>query len=110
MNRRYVQYGCGLCAPSEWVNFDASPMLRIQKTLLPGTLLRRQLNVIFPSNVRYGDIEKVLPIQENSCDGIYCSHVLEHFSIIRQTFRLYLYELEKYIPNPKPNELVLGGF
>ena len=24
----YVQYGCGLCAPKEWVNFDVSPTLR----------------------------------------------------------------------------------
>jgi hypothetical protein len=81
MNKLYVQYGCGCCAPPEWVNFDASPTLRVQKTPLLGTLLRRQLNVIFPSNVRYGDIEKGLPIKEKSCDGIYCSHVLEHFSL-----------------------------
>ena len=27
----YMQYGCGLCGPSEWLNFDASPVLRCSK-------------------------------------------------------------------------------
>ncbi|MDR2346349.1 MAG: methyltransferase domain-containing protein [Planctomycetaceae bacterium] len=94
MNKIYVQYGCGLCAPDNWINFDASPTLRIQKIPLLGKLLRRQLNVIFPNNVQYGNIEKGLPIQDNTCDGIYCSHVLEHFSlnafrrVIRNTYKM----------------------
>ena len=81
MIKLYVQYGCGLCAPGEWVNFDASPTLRIQKTSLLGRLLRKQLNAIFPDNVKYGDVLKGLPIEDNSCDGIYCSHVLEHMAL-----------------------------
>lgn len=30
VQRLYVQYGCGLCAPERWMNFGASPSLRVQ--------------------------------------------------------------------------------
>ena len=81
MTKCYVQYGCGMSAPKEWINFDASPTLRIQKTPLVGRLLKAKLNATFPSNVKYGDITKGLPMAEESCDGLYCSHVLEHLSL-----------------------------
>jgi hypothetical protein len=48
---------------------------------LVGQVLKRKLNTVFPSNVRYGDIIKGLPIKENSCEGVYCSHTLEHLSL-----------------------------
>jgi predicted SAM-dependent methyltransferase len=76
-----VQYGCGLVAPPEWTNFDASPTLKIQKMPLIGVVMKRQLNTVFPRNVLCGDIVKGLPVNENSCDGLYCSHVLEHLSL-----------------------------
>ncbi|MBS4044354.1 MAG: methyltransferase domain-containing protein [Chitinophagaceae bacterium] len=76
---KYVQYGCGLSAPKEWINYDASPTLVLQKIPLVSSFL--QLNTKFPSNVKYGDIVKGLPIDENSCDGLYCSHTLEHLSL-----------------------------
>lgn len=82
MKKFYVQYGCGLSAPKDWTNFDVSPTLRIQKTPLIGRILRKKLNTTFPTNVLYGDIIKGLPIDENSCDGLYCSHTLEHLSLI----------------------------
>ena len=85
MTKIYAQYGCGLSAPKEWINFDVSPTLRIQKTPILGTILKSKLNTAFPSNVLYGDIIKGLPIDENSCDGLYCSHTLEHLSL--QDFR-----------------------
>jgi ubiquinone/menaquinone biosynthesis C-methylase UbiE len=73
-----VQYGCGLSAPEGWINFDASPTLRLQKLPLLGKLVKK---VDFPANVLYGDIVKGLPgIKESSCDTVYCSHVLEHLS------------------------------
>lgn len=84
----YVQYGCGLSAPKEWTNFDVSPTLRLQKTPIIGTVLGSRLNTTFPSNVLYGDIIKGLPIDSNSCNGLYCSHTLEHLSL--QDFRLAL--------------------
>ena len=36
----------------------------------------------FPGYVRYGDIVKGLPVALSSCKGIYCSHVLEHLSLV----------------------------
>lgn len=78
--RKYVQFGCGLSNPSEWTNYDSSPTLRIQKIPILGWVLKKKLNVIFPNNIKYGDIVKGLKIEEESCDGIYCSHVLEHLS------------------------------
>jgi len=77
--KRYVQYGCGFSAPQEWVNYDASPTLRFERIPLLGSLVTRNERR-FPKNVRYGDIIKGLPEENNSCDGVFCSHVLEHLS------------------------------
>ncbi|MCX6313708.1 MAG: methyltransferase domain-containing protein [Sphingobacteriales bacterium] len=80
MSTIYVQYGCGLSAPAGWNNYDASPTLRLQKLPVVGGVFKKKVD--FPSNVRFGNILKTLPgIKENSCDGIYCSHVLEHLSL-----------------------------
>ncbi len=81
MDTMYVHYGCGLSAPSEWINFDVSPTLRLQKLPIAGSLLKKRLNAVFPDNVLYGDIIQGLPIADNSCDGLYCSHTLEHLSL-----------------------------
>lgn len=92
--KRYVQYGCGHSAPEQWINFDVSPTLRIQKVPVVGTVLKKYLNTTFPPNVRYGDIVKGLPVQDNFCDGVYCSHVLEHLSLsdfrmaLRNTYKI----------------------
>ncbi len=86
--KKYVQYGCGHSAPQEWINFDASPTLRIQKIPLLGALLKSRLNTTFTSNTKFGDIVKGLPLEDNSCDGLYSSHVLEHLSL--QDFRIAL--------------------
>lgn len=88
MSDIYVQYGCGHSAPKEWINYDISPTLRIQKIPIIGRLLKPQLNCVFPDNVLYGDIIKGLPYNKNTCDGIYCSHTLEHLSF--EDFRIAL--------------------
>ncbi len=75
----YVHYGCGLTAPEEWTNFDASPTLRFERIPLLGRLYSKN-GWRFPPNVRYGDIVKGLPIAAGGCKGIYCSHVLEHLA------------------------------
>ena len=81
-NGTYVQYGCGAVAPEGWINFDASPSLRIQHLPVIGMLLRSKLPAIFPDAVKYGDISIGLPgIAPNSADGLYCSHVLEHLAL-----------------------------
>lgn len=88
MSKLCVQYGCGLSAPEQWENFDTSPTLRIQKTPIIGNLLKSKLNAVFPDRVRYGDIVKGLPVQADSCDAVYCSHVLEHLAL--NDFRIAL--------------------
>lgn len=107
----YVQYGCGLSAPAGWLNFDSSPTLRFERLPLLGKLYTRNA-CRFPENVMYGDVVKGLPVEVESCDGVYCSHVLEHLALedFRQalrntfkmlkpggTFRLVLPDLEHYI-------------
>jgi SAM-dependent methyltransferase len=85
-----VQYGCGLHAPEGWLNFDASPSLRIQR--IP--LLGRLTPVRFPAGARYGDICKGLPLADGSVEAVYCSHVLEHLTLedmraaLKNTFRI----------------------
>lgn len=78
----YVQYGSGpFSAPIGWKNYDSSPTLRIQQIPVIGRLLKPAMHVAFHPDVIQGDILKGLPgIKESSCDGIYCSHVLEHLS------------------------------
>jgi SAM-dependent methyltransferase len=86
----YVQYGCGFCSPEGWLNFDASPTLRLGKIPLIGRLAP----VRFPASVLYGDVRKGLPVGDASVDGVYCSHVLEHLALedfraaLKNTFRI----------------------
>jgi SAM-dependent methyltransferase len=77
--KRYIQYGCGFTAPANWLNYDASPTLRFERLPILGKLYTRNKQR-FPANVKYGDIVKGLPEKADSCDGIYCSHVLEHLA------------------------------
>jgi SAM-dependent methyltransferase len=78
---RYTQFGCGLCAPSEWLNFDASLSLRLQRLPIIGSLIPGGAFGKFPSNVLYGNIFKGLPIPEESVELLYCSHILEHLAL-----------------------------
>jgi len=79
MSKLYVQFGSGSSGPEEWLNYDASPTLRLQRLPLIGALTARG-SPRFAPNIRYGDIVKGLPIAANSCAGIYCCHVLEHLA------------------------------
>ena len=77
MDAKFVQFGCGTCAPDGWLNFDASPVLRLKIIPLIGPILVKKLSV-FPANVEFGDIVKGLPINTESAHAIYSCHVLEH--------------------------------
>jgi predicted SAM-dependent methyltransferase len=118
---KYIQYGCGWSAPSQWRNFDASPTLRFERIPLIGRLFTKNQSR-FPNNIEYGDIVKGLPVEKDSCAGVYCSHILEHLSlsdfrvalgntkdILRPAgiFRLVLpdleYSISKYRENPLPD-------
>jgi hypothetical protein len=79
LSTAYVQYGCGFSPPEAWTNFDASPTLRFERIPLVGKVYTKNASR-FPKNVRYGDIVKGLPVEPNSCRGVYCSHILEHLA------------------------------
>ena len=76
-----VQFGCGLCAPTQWRNFDASPTLRLQRLPAIGKFVPAGEFGRFPSNVEYGDITAGLPIADDSVELMYCSHILEHITL-----------------------------
>ena len=83
----YVQYGCGLCAPDDWQNYDVSLSIRAGRIPLFGRLIGKKV-VQFPDNVRIGDIVHGLPVAEGSADAVYASHVLEHLT--REDFAIAL--------------------
>lgn len=120
ITQRNVQFGCGLSCPEGWINYDASPTLRLQGIPVLGSILLAG-RAKFPKGVRFGDITDQLPEQTNSVDNLYCSHVLEHLSLedfrhaLKEshrilkpggTFRLVMPDLEKlaqwYLNTPGP--------
>jgi SAM-dependent methyltransferase len=90
-----VQFGCGLCAPSQWQNFDASPTLRLQKLPAIGSLIPSGEFGRFPANVEYGNIVKGLPLADDSVKLLYCSHVLEHLTL--EELRLALHNCYRHL-------------
>lgn len=78
---RFTQFGCGLCAPTKWLNFDSSPAMRLQRFPLLGNLMPSGPFGRYPTNVKYGDIVQGLPVANESIELLYCSHVLEHISL-----------------------------
>ena len=93
----YVHYGCGFDAPNTWLNFDSSPTLRFERIPIIGNLYTKN-EKRFSNNIKFGNIVSGLPIKKESCDGIYCSHVLEHLSL--KDFRKALKNTYLYL---KPN-------
>jgi hypothetical protein len=95
-NSVYVQFGCGLCAPATWRNFDAGPAFWIQRNLpvLKPALLKRGFPD-YPRNIEYGDVIKGLPVAPGSAAAVYCSHVLEHLAL--DEFRITLRHVFTYL-------------
>jgi hypothetical protein len=92
----YLQYGCGFSVGKDWLNFDSSPTLRVERLPLIGNILGQIAgnSRSFPKEVKYGDIVKGLPVADNSVRGVYASHVLEHLALhdfrkaLRNTFNI----------------------
>lgn len=88
-----LHYGCGLVIAPGWYNCDGSPTLWLQRIPMIGAIFRRYVAPRFPMEAHYGNIVRGLQIPEESCDAIYCCHVLEHLSLedarraLRNTFR-----------------------
>ena len=75
-----LNIGCGALAPDGWLNIDASPTLRASKVPLLGRLVKLDPEHIAPNAV-YRDIVAGPPLEPESCDLIFASHVLEHLSL-----------------------------
>lgn len=78
MTSEYVQYGCGLSCANGWLNFDASPRLRLERLPVAGRIFDALGKRLFPRDVLYGDIIQGLPVPSGCAKAVYCSHVLEH--------------------------------
>jgi predicted SAM-dependent methyltransferase len=83
-----VQFGSGPIACENWLNYDCSPTMRIQRIPLVGPIARRRMTTVFDDKVLYGDTRSGLPLADSSVSFLYCSHVLEHLSL--EDFRLTL--------------------
>ena len=96
MREDYIQFGCGLCAPLTWRNFDAGPAFWLQKNLpfIKRAVVRRGFPD-YPANIEYGDVIEGLPVAERSAPGAYCSHVLEHLAL--NEFRVTLQHVFSYL-------------
>src|SRR5436190_15654568 len=87
-----LHYGCGLCETPGWYNCDGSPTLWLQRLPVLGAGFRKWLAPRFPLGVHYGDIVSGLQIPPNTCEAVYCCHVLEHLAVddlrkaLRNTF------------------------
>lgn len=93
VSKTCIQFGCGLSAPDGWLNYDASPTLRLQRLPVVGGLFEK--SVKFPDGVRYGDVLKGLPHEPNTVTYAYCSHVLEHLAL--EELRLALKEMHRIL-------------
>lgn len=83
-----INIGCGQAPTEGWKNFDNSLSLRLSKIpLLPDFLMKLKLiessqyefiQFAHKNNIEYGDANKRLPVQDESVDVLYSSHMLEH--------------------------------
>jgi SAM-dependent methyltransferase len=91
MNRDYIQFGCGTCAPSGWRNFDVGPAFWLQKYLpfSKSWLVRKGFPDYPVKNIEFADVITGLPVERNSATAVYCSHILEHLGLseVRSTLR-----------------------
>jgi hypothetical protein len=91
-----VHYGCGTKIGKSWLNFDVSPMLKVERLPLIGPVLRTLAGggEPFPREVIYGNIVDGPLVAPGTARAVFASHVLEHLSFedakraIRHTFQM----------------------
>jgi hypothetical protein len=91
-----VHFGCGNSIGASWMNFDVSPMLKVERIPLIGPLLHKAVGggTPFPREVIYGNISEKVLVPEGTAQAAYASHVLEHLTLeeakraIQNTFRM----------------------
>lgn len=88
-----VQYGAGWHSAPDWLSFDSSPSLWLERIPFIGGMIRMNPEP-FPATTRFGDITRGLPLADGSAKAVYASHVLEHLSYnaclvaLRNSYRL----------------------
>lgn len=86
LERQLLHLGCGpLARETRWIDLDGSWNARLNQApkVLRATVRKLSAaigggKVAFPEHVRYFDLTKPLPFENNSVDGVYASHVWEH--------------------------------
>lgn len=77
----YLQYGFKISPASGWQTFNISPIRKLQKLRFLSKSLKSKLRVIFPPEVKPGDIVKGLPVLDESYAGIYAVNALEFLAL-----------------------------
>lgn len=84
----YIHVGCGATAPKEWLNFDGSYTLKLQRLPIIGYAIKKLFPVAFASHVMYADVRKPLPVKNNSVKAIYNSHMLAQMTPVEMDLAL----------------------
>jgi len=80
---RKINLGCGLNAPSGWVNIDASYTARLSKwngLYKAICKIGRKTPIAWPNNIKSADVRKGLSFEDGSIEAIFSSHMIEHMS------------------------------
>jgi len=87
--QKLINLGCGLKAHPEWTNVDFTPYTQLRKRLWLAKLLHwtgilsdlrwRRLNEL-PENICSWNLMRGIPFPNDSFDGVYHSHFLEHLN------------------------------
>jgi predicted SAM-dependent methyltransferase len=78
-----LNLGCGLNAPSGWVNIDASLTAKLSRVIWLYKVvckIGRIKPIPWPENIKIVDIRKGLPFSDGSVNAIFSSHMLEHMT------------------------------
>lgn len=103
-----LHYGCGTVVGASWLNCDASPTLWLQRLSVVGFAFRLTLKPRFPEAVVYGNIARGLKLKPQSCDNVFCSHVLEHLAL--DDFRSAIRNTHTYLKPGGTFRLIVPDF
>lgn len=100
-----INIGCGQTPTPGWRNFDNSLSLKLSRIpLLPKLLLRIRfleqpqydfIRFARANHIEYGDVTKGLPLDDNSVDVVYSSHMLEHLD--QTEVPIFLQEIKRVL-------------
>ncbi len=99
-----INIGCGQTPTKGWRNFDNSFSLRLAKIPLFPDILHKMglvaasqyqfIKFARENDIEYGDATKGLPVNQESCEVVYSSHMLEHLDrkgadkFLKEAFRV----------------------